>query len=300
MEIENIKSFTVLADCLNFTNAARKLYISQSALSHQISVMEQELNVKLFHRDKRRVELTNAGAHYLPYAFEILSVNERALKEMKKYSSEVNHSFNIGYLSGTLDCVLIQMIKEIRERYPDIILSVNGYGLSRIKKLISSNKLDMAFTVGNLHNRALAASDYESIKIGEEVFMAILPRGHRLANEKQIELKMLKDENFIGLDRQINYDVEEIIIKLCREAGFFPNIISTSCFIDDIPMLVAAGMGVALLPESKLTDDTEEVISLPVKTKIKWAPRFAVWKKDNINLILKEAIDILLSNKKCI
>ncbi|MDB5083539.1 MAG: transcriptional regulator [Bacilli bacterium] len=230
-----------VADDLSFSRAAQHLHIAQPSLSQQISKLESELGVKLFHRNPHFIELTDAGKRFCDRARLILDSVEQLKREMSDEVSMEHGNVIIGCLPMTGTHVLPRVIPAFRTRYPSIAVNLVEDTTEHLETAASQGKLDVTLLSLPILSPSL---DYQPV-FHEEIW-AVVPQNHLLAGSKEIVLRDLQDEPFIVLKKGQGF--RQTVFDLCGEAGFTPQVVFESSNIETVQSLVAAGMGVALVP----------------------------------------------------
>jgi DNA-binding transcriptional LysR family regulator len=294
MDIRQLRYFITVAEHLNFTKAANQLYVAQSAISHQIADLEDQLGVKLFIRNKRSVQLTPAGSVFLKEAIEIVEKTSGAIEKAKQTDAGVIGSLAIGFLSVHVRSFLPEVIKRFREIHPKVELHLNHYPSKMLKEALEQGELDLAFTLPSGLNRI---EEIEIQPVAKEPYCIVMHKNHPLANNQRIKLTELAQEPFIIHNRHDSpigsYD---FIVNLCEQGGFTPTIVSQPRFVDTVPVLVESEMGISILPKSF------EALSSP------WL-RFVeidglrdqdfelviAWKKNNLNPSIQAFLNVLTS-----
>lgn len=144
MNIENLKCFILVAENLSFARAAEALYISQPAVTKQISTLERELGVSLFIRSTRHVELTQAGMSFYKDAKDLVQKSELAVSRVRKHNNHLD-TLSIGLSSDILLFYLSPFLKKYHELYPEIQPQIQVYGYKVISNLFREDKLDAMF-----------------------------------------------------------------------------------------------------------------------------------------------------------
>ena len=132
MELRQLRYFIAVAEHLNFTEASKRLFVAQPAVSQQIAGLEKSLGLKLFIRDKHSVKLTPAGRVFLNDAIDLLSRSEEAEKRVKKAASGEVGQLSIGFLNAPVKKFLPHLVKEFRGDFPHIQISLNQYQTGEI------------------------------------------------------------------------------------------------------------------------------------------------------------------------
>ena len=134
MEIRQLRYFISVAEQLNFTEAAKRLFVAQPSVSQQIASLERSMDVKLFIRDKHSVKLTPAGKVFLNDAIEIVNKSEEALKRAKKAAIGEVGQLSIGFLNAPVKNFLPDLVKEFRRKYRYIQINLNHYQTGKSSK----------------------------------------------------------------------------------------------------------------------------------------------------------------------
>lgn len=243
LDLTYVRYFVALAEHLNFTRAAEHIGIAQPALSQQIHKLEATLQVKLFHRTKRRVELTDAGKAFLPHAVALLQQSRRAQQELLEITGLKRGSFHVG-ASGTIAAFLLpDLLASFRRHYPGIAFEITQQRSETILDLVETGKLDLG-----LVRLPFREAKLEVAMLKTEALYAALPSVHSLAQAPCVTIDQLKDDPFIMCVSETEpfYDV---ILDLCRSANFQPNIISVGAEYPTVFRLVGMNMGVSIVSE---------------------------------------------------
>lgn len=247
MELRHLRYALAIAEELHFTRAAAKLGIGQPPLSQQIRNLEDELGVQLFHRLSRGVELTEAGRAFIPLAQAAVQAAEQAASAAKRAARGEIGTISIGFTSSaSFNPLVPQLIGRFRERHPELRISLVERATSHLLEGLLDATLDLAFL-------RPALGETEGLvcrRLPDEPLHVALPSRHRLAGESEIELVQLAGDPFILYPRANGRLLYDSIIAACRNAGFSPRIAQEAPQMASTVNLVAAGVGVALVPES--------------------------------------------------
>lgn len=253
MELRHLRYFIAVAEEGHITRAAERLGIQQPPLSMQIRALEQELDVQLFRRQPRGVELTDAGLAFLERARVILNEVDRAFASARRTARGEQGRVVVGFTSSApFHPFVPRVIRAFREMSPLVSLSLEESGSSELVQGLHNEEIDAAFIrspvadVVGLLVRPL---------LNEEMVVA-LPTGHPLAPEngaseaEPITLASLASETFILYKRPGGPGLYDSIITACRDAGFGPRVGQEAPRIISTLNLVAAGLGVSIVPAS--------------------------------------------------
>jgi DNA-binding transcriptional LysR family regulator len=247
MELRHLRYFLAIAADRHFTRAADKLGIAQPPLSQQIRQLEEEIGARLFTRTARGVTLTAAGEAFLPHAEAALREVERARTAVRRISHGDLGTIRIGFTSAaSLNPLVSATISSFRTAYPDVELRLVVQPTTPLLAQLSHDVIDLAFVRPTSSERdALRAIPLP----GEPLWIA-LPADHRLAARNRLRLNDLRNEPFILYPRANGSLLYDAIIAACQRAGFSPRVVQESPQMASMVSLVAAGVGVTLVPAS--------------------------------------------------
>ena len=237
MVFREIEYFLMVAECLNFSVAAEKLYISQPGLSKVISNLEKSLGVKLFERSTRRVKLTEAGRR-----FYIQSKNyiEYCNKLSEKGEAEgIVGSLAIGFGNVVDEVYMPSIIEKFQKKYPGISIASTFSSSETMLKYIETQHVD----VGLISSFAIPPQGFRSSLLCRHKLRLVVWKGHPLSGRKIIKLQEVKDENFVFIERTENRG-SDILLSMCARAGFSPKIIEYTNDFRLMFMLIAQKKGV--------------------------------------------------------
>lgn len=246
MELRQLQYTLQIAEEKNFSRAADKLHIAQPSLSQQLSKLEQELGVKLFQRNTSTVELTYAGASFIEHAQRIMDAVAELRQEMDDISQLRAGRVVIGSMPITGSHLLPYVLPAFKQNYPDIRVTLLEDTSLNLEKLTAGGSTDLSLLSLPLQEPTLSY-----VPIGEEIIDLAVPPDHRLTNipgirEQGVPLEELRDEAFIVLKKGQGF--RKLTVDLCRSAGFEPNVVFESNNMETVQSLVAAGMGITLVP----------------------------------------------------
>lgn len=245
MEFHQLRSFVATAEELSITAAARRVHLSQPALSRQIQSLEEELGVTLFDRVKQRIHLTAAGRYFLDRARQILCDAETSAQQVREQFGDGKRTIRLGFLPLFLDDLVAPAVRALRKSHPRSAVSLYELSPQAQVDRLRNDELDLAL-LGNLGD---GDRDRFTIRtLMRSPMAAVLPEDHRLAGRRQIDLKELAGDPFVSLSDLVFPGRRQFLRGICRMRGFDPAI-AEEC--DSLPLLLVAvsgGTGVALLP----------------------------------------------------
>ena len=262
MEMRHLRYFVAVAEELNFTRAAKRLGINQPPLSLQIHQLEDEMGTPLFVRHARGVELTNAGNLMLEDARAILKQVEQAKIGVRRRARGETGSLNIGSSGGTYFHPLVPtIIREYRKHYPNVVLLAQASNTALLTAQLRAGKIDVAFI-----RTPIAESEGLTLELlVDEPTVMVVPTGHPLSRSASVSLRAFAKETIIlQHPRELNPDNYDLILAAFKSAGFSPKwTLEAPQIVAVIPM-VAAGLGVSIVPESMSHILTDAVVYLPI------------------------------------
>jgi DNA-binding transcriptional LysR family regulator len=259
MEIRQLRYFVTVAQTRHFGRAAERLHMAQSPLSQAIRQLESQVGATLFTRTTRRVELTPAGEAFLQDARRILDSVESAQTRVRLIEAGNTGLLRVGATGLAAFRQLPQLARIAARETPGLMLRFQPDLLTPAQELaLAENRIDLAVLRPPLRRTGLS-----SRLITRERLVLAVPGSHRLAGDEPVGLAELRDEDFVGYDAPDSV-VATTVTQACLAAGFLPRRTHEVSETSIILTLVAAGLGVALLPESVLTLRVDGVRYVPV------------------------------------
>lgn len=245
MDIQKLKYFIAVAESLSFTDAATQVGISQSAISQQISELEKLLDAQLIVRTKRPLQLTWAGKVLLKEAYVLVNKSNETFKKIQLAASGVTGYLKVGFLGGIEKVFLPQAVRDLRNLYPDIYVSLHQYNWAELNEALMKEELDVGFT---LSHRLNDFPDLVGRTLRTDVLCVVIHNNHPLAGEKMIDVSDLINEPFVMFTRQADYLLNDLTYKICADHGFTPNIVNQSRDLAALLFMVEAGLGIMIVP----------------------------------------------------
>ncbi|CAD5106485.1 LysR family transcriptional regulator [Zestomonas carbonaria] len=248
MELRHLRYFVAVAEELHFGRAAERLGISQPPLSQQIQALEEELGARLLERTNRRVALTEVGRLFLDEARQVLAQSDKAVQLARRAQRGELGELKIGFTSSApFTSTIPRSIFAFRQAYPAVHLDL----LEMSSRQVAEALLEERVQVGVI--RPLALPDgLEKIELFREPLVVVLRADHPLAtgSEAGILVAALAEEPFVFFPRSFGTGLYDQLLDLARQAGFTPRIAQEAGEAMTIIGLVAAGLGVSVLPAS--------------------------------------------------
>lgn len=248
MELRQLRYFIEVAEREHMSEAADHLHVAQSAVSFQISKLEDELGVKLFDRVGRNVKLTHIGEIFLHHVKKALDDLEYAQEKIDEYLNPKKGIIRIGYPSSLANFFLPTILSAFKNQFPDISFHLRQASYLDLIHAVKNGDINIAFL-----GPVPFEDDLISHVLLTEPFSALLPIQHPLSEKESIYLTELKNDDFILFPQ--GFILRKIVSDACKLAGFSPTIASEGEDMDAIKGLVSAGIGVSLLPDNTLLDN---------------------------------------------
>lgn len=246
MELRHVRYALALAEERHFGRAAARVHVAQPALSQQVKQLERELGVELFRRTTRRVELTEAGRRFAEHARGILAGVDRARDDLALLASGRAGRVSVGFVGTATYDVLPRVAHEVRRALPDVDLQLRGESLS---PQLVAGLTDHTFDLALLRPDPAGGDGLAVRTLRAEPLVAVVPTAHPLADRHRIDLAELAGEPFVVHPSGHRSSIHERVLRACADAGFEPASLLEVAETATMVVFVAAGLGVALVPE---------------------------------------------------
>lgn len=249
MDFRQFRYFVTAAEELHFARAAEKLGIAQPALSQQIKSLEEQLGARLFHRAKRRVELTEAGAAFLEEVRATLAQAEKAVRVARDMARGEAGQIDIGIVGSVMyEPLFPNRLKAFSEEHPGVRISLHEMPILTQINAVHARHLDIAILRGPIP--AVMPDDLEFFTLSTQRLVVVLPEEHPLSGRESVKLTDLANDAFVAFMDPAGVGVGQALLDQCRKAGFEPRITQKVSEIATLISLTAAGFGVSLVAES--------------------------------------------------
>ncbi|MFP4977705.1 cidABC operon transcriptional activator CidR [Paenibacillus sp. CN-4] len=274
MEIRQLQYFVEAARLGSFSKAAKSLYITQPTISKMIRSIETELGADLFYREGKSIRLTDAGEILLAKAQNIVDSFQSLSSELDSLRGLKQGHIRIGLPPMVGASFFPSVIGEFHKRYPEVTIRLYEDGAKKVEHEVEAGLLDIGVVVLPVNE-----AKFHYFSFLEEKLELIVPLGHRLAGNSSVALGDLAEEEFV-LFRE-DFTLHDRIITECVKSGFEPRVIYESSQWDLISRMVAAGLGIALLPETICRQmDPARIRVLPLSgAAIPWQLGM-IWRRD--------------------
>lgn len=288
MELRHLRYFLAVAEELNFTRAAERLGISQPPLTQQVKALEAELGVALFDRSAYRIELTDAGRIFAAEAARILGDARSAVQAARRAATGATGRVRVGFTeSASFNSLVTSTLRSFRSDYPAVEVSLEEHPSTELIEALRAGRLDTAFVRPPLPAQRGLRLDL----LEEEPLVAAVPSGHALASRRQVDLRALAAETFILYPRTVRPGLADTVIAACEAAGFTPQVGQYAPQLSSTINLVAASLGISIVPDSMRCLQARAVTYLPLSGEPLHALLGIAYRSDEASSVVHNFID---------
>jgi DNA-binding transcriptional LysR family regulator len=265
METRQLEYFVAVAEELNFTRAAARLFAVQSTVSAGIRALESDLGVILFDRSTKRISLTPAAERLLPEARATIAALERLRGASAEVGAGLRGRLRVGIFTNSFYVDLPELFGDFHHRYPlvDLQLIASPSGSTGLADDVRRGRVDLTFT-------GLPASelgDFDILPILSTRYVAVLPEGHPLAGKTSLALRDVAAQRFVDSPR--GYGNRVTIERVFAAAGLTRHVATEVNDLGEIPSFVRAGLGVAIVPDTTIRP-LPGVVMVPIAPAVAW------------------------------
>lgn len=293
MDTRQLRSFLAVAHYLNFTEAAKHLFLAQSTLSRQIVELEKELGAPLFMRNNRTVTITPAGNLLQKEADLLISKIDGLIMQIGQLNEGDIGMLKIGCL-GVEKFFFPELIKTFSEKHPQIQLTIDWFSLQKLNQALDSEVIDIGFSL---------TSEVETIQnlafqtIYTDTLALIVPADHPFARKDSITLSQLSNESFVIMSRDEVPNSFDFITRLCMNNGFSMKIVKEATSLETLFLSVELGIGLSIISSKMQANNHSQLRFIPITDEDAIIDLAVSWNKQNSNpiipLLLQELNDLL-------
>lgn len=289
MELRHLRYFRAVAEELHFGRAAERLLIAQPPLSQQIRQLERELGVTLLTRSTRSVELTPAGRVFLDRTVKILAAVDDASEQARRIAEGMEGRLVIGCVGSATYSLLPRLVRALRKTLPAADLSVRGEMLAPAQlAALHAGEIDIG-----LLRPPVTDPDITVETIRRDRLLVALPAGHPYAERAALSAFDLRDEDFISHAGRGRSRMSALVTTLCLDAGFAPRIRHEVEETSTLVTLVAAGLGVAVVPEPTAALDIAGVCYRPLSPESTSIELLAAYPSSSSSPLIANVLEVL-------
>ena len=289
MELHQLRYFLAIVKTGNFSRAAASCHVSQPSLSQQILKLEAELNEKLFERHRREARLTQAGALFRQRAENALHELQEARREVRDAAGHPRGEVHLAALPTIAPYLLPRILRGFSRRAPSVELIVHEETTDRALHALASRELDLAVVSLPINDGRV-----EARSLFREELLLVLPRAHPLARRRGLQVADLQPENFIFMAD--THCLGAQTLQFCYAHGFAPRISCRSAQIETVQALVAAGVGISMVPAmARRSHGSQKVVYRSLSKEPPTRDIALIWnRKRPLSLAARELRDYLL------
>ncbi|MDY6450023.1 DNA-binding transcriptional regulator HcaR [Acinetobacter faecalis] len=288
MELRHLRYFITVAEELNFSKAALKLYTAQPSLSQQIKDLEEDVGVRLLNRTKRKVELTDEGAVFLEQARLTLAQADKAVAMARQVSQAKQQMLRIGFVPVAEMKIFPYVLPNLRVQNSDLKIELLSLNNNEQMKALKKGDIDIAFTRHNF-----TSEEIESTFVLREPLMFILPKDHPLAKYDRIPVKALNGIDFIIPSSEQSYTLHHTILNFAKEHGIEFNIVQTADNILFNINSIGMGLGCTILPAYITPLSMDHSVVRPLNVELPQIDLYVSHRKDNTSNAVKRFMELL-------
>src|ERR1700733_9246916 len=260
IELRQLRYFLAGAGPLNFTRAAEQMGIAQPPLSQHILALERQLNVKLFVRSRRNVALTPEGEALVSFARRLNNTTQMAAQVVQAISRGEDGPLALGAIFSSIYAVIPHILPPFIRKYPKVKLHLEEMTISQQISALKEHRIDAGILRG-----PISEPELEAVTLFQEPFVAVVSSNHELRNEKALTLKQISKQPLIRIYPSVNRDFSRRMFAALIEKGHNLNIVQEVSDTHTLIGLVAAGIGMSLVPASLQHLQIKQVRYVPLR-----------------------------------
>ena len=287
MELRQLNYFIAVAEERHFGRAAKRLHMAQPPLSQQIRQLEEQLGVKLLDRTTRRVDLTPAGQELLDRGRQIINEVETLKADVYQVGNGATGVLRVGFSGSATYSVMPRLVRHAKEQLPGVSLTLQGEMLTPAMEAgLRDHTLDAAIL-----RPPVASQDIEYRIVGREKLVVAMPSDSPLASGRPVAANELQEQNFVSYPP--GSAVYRTVSEMCRRAGFQLRIAQVTHETSTMLSFVAAGGGIAVVPESVRALQLEGVLYADLEDSPVTEMAVA-WRRDDRSALLGNFLNLVM------
>lgn len=288
MELRHLRYFITVAEELNFSRAALKLYTAQPSLSQQIKDLEEDVGVQLLYRTKRKVELTEEGAVFLEQARLTLSQADKAIAMARQVAQAKQQVLRIGFVPVVEMKIFPYVLPNLRIHNPNLKITLESLNNTEQIRLLKKGELDITFT-----RHDLKSSEFESVFVLHEPLILILPIDHALAQYEKIPVKALDGMDLIIPSIEQSQNLHLSLIEFAKTHAIKLNIIQKSDHLLFNAHSIDLATCCTILPAYIAPLITQNNLIRPLEVELPYLDLYASYRKSSTSLALQQFVELL-------
>lgn len=283
MTLQQMRYFIAVAQNLSFSKAAQQNFVSQTAVSQQIKLLEEELGTQLLQRTRHSVALTSAGPVFYEYAGRIVDLAEDAVRRTQAAASESGSPLEIGIMSGMEDLPVLEKLLLFKERHPAVPLHFQLIEFPEAKKKLQQKKIDLAFLLELIPLEPVPA--LQKMQVDQLRQYVVLNRQNHLSSYASLQRSQLSGEQYYApaMERELWQQFAQV---LTRE-GIDPQKIRLAASMEELALQIAFYGGYTILAEPVLNQlpTNKNLTFIPLENEV--IPAWAAWNTEDPSASLK-------------
>ncbi len=289
MRYRRLSYFVAVAEELSFTRAAQRLHMAQPPLSQQIALLEKELGTPLFDRSRRAIRLTAAGAALLPEARRLLTDLDETVRMVRGVGDGTVGRLTVGFVPSAINGVLPDLLREFGATHPAVELTLRELAPDALLRAVHERRLDVAVLY-----LPISEPDLAQRRLASEDLLLAVPEAHPAATAPTVALTDVAGEPFVLPERHDVPGLHAAITALFDGAGITPRIAQRGVWlIPTVLGLVAAGIGLAVVPSSAAALGRQGVTLRRLTNVTRQLDLAAIWRPDNASAPLKDLLGVM-------
>jgi DNA-binding transcriptional LysR family regulator len=294
MELRHLRYFCAVAADGHVHRAAGRLSIAQPALTQQIKALEREIGAKLLARAGRGITLTEAGKMFYAEAQAILQHVDMAASLARQVDAGEAGRLRIGFTeSASFHPIVTGALKSFRSCWPSVECELREQHTENLIQFLQDRRLDVAFVRPPIRLEDTIAFE----ALSEETLVVAMPSDHRRSRSSSLKIEDLEDESFVVYPRQHGLGLSDDVMAECRRCGFAPKIAQQAPQLSSTINLVAAGMGIAVVPECVRNQRPESVRFIRLHSTGLRAKLGLAYRKDNLSRSVSHFVEMALAER---
>ncbi|MEU6889837.1 LysR substrate-binding domain-containing protein [Streptomyces viridosporus] len=288
MELRHLRYFAAVADTCHFGKAAERLHMAQPPLSQAIRRLETELGVDLFTRTTRQVALTAAGEVFRTDVERILKAVDEAVARVGRFASGLEGVLRVGLTGSASYRQLPALARLLKHEMPHVMMEVHTEMLTPAQELgLIERRLDVGVLRPPIRQEGITHRP-----LADERLVVAVPEEHWLAEADTVRVEQLRHEDFIMYGAALGSVVNDAVVRSCLASGFYPHCAYEVTETSAALALVAAGFGVAVLPDSIRSAPREGVACKDIKDALS-VPLVLAWRAEDDSPLLRNLLEVL-------
>jgi LysR family transcriptional regulator, benzoate and cis,cis-muconate-responsive activator of ben and cat genes len=292
MELRQLRYFLAVAEELSFSRGAARAGVSQPPLSRQIANLEAELGTRLFDRDKHGVRLTEAGRVFHGEAAKTLAAVDRAVHMTQRAAKGQTGSLALGFGGSAAYTFAPNVLRRFRALYPGVELSLHSTPITAQLERLREGVIDVGFLMLPVHDKT-----FQTMLLLRDPLVVATPNGHPLTRSKSLALKSIEPFELVIFPRSGGFGFFSHVMAICKRAGFVPAIVQEVAPMESVIGLVAAGVGIAVVPSVARRLRITGVEYRPVRERYAAVEFALAWRRDNTSPVVRAFVDLVAEMK---